>query len=222
MAGSSAIVGPRSRPRLRFACRAVIVLVLAMLAALSIASWFVPIALGLKALVIGLPCVLVGGGFVYLLATENRRRIARVSLKVVTRRAIGAVTTHVVLGLMAAGCISGVVAGPTGCPAGVSGICYQTATWAIRDGRYYELWPYDAQGDPIRNAPWVQITRGAYIAGAGADFRGVDDFGIFIAGFGYLLLVGVEASAAKYAEDRARRTPLEVRDMLPLPNEPRL
>lgn len=222
MAASSAIAGPRPRLRLRFACRAVLVLVLAMLTAFSIASQFVPIALGFKALVIGLPCALVGGGFVYLLATENRRKIARVSLKVVARRAIGAMTTYVILGLGAAGLISGSVGNSTGCPAGVSGSCYKTATWAIRDGRYYELWPYDAQGDSMRNAPWVQITRGAYIAGAGADFRGVDDFGIFIAGFGYLLLVGVEASAAKYVEDRARRTPLEVRDMLPRPNEPRL
>jgi hypothetical protein len=219
--GSSAIVGPRSRPRLRFACRAVIVLVLAMLTVFSIASWFVPIALGFKALVIGLPCALAGGGFVYGIATENRRLTPRVSLKAIGRRAIGAMTTYVVLGLGAAGYISGAVAGPTGCPAGVSGTCYQTASWAIRDGRYYELWPYDARGDSISNAPWVQITRGAYIAGAGADFRGADDFGIFVVGFAYLQLVGMEASAAKYVEDRARRMPLEVRSMLPGPNEPR-
>lgn len=60
-----------------------------------------------------------------------------------------------------------------------------------------------------------------YIAGAGAGFRGTDDFGIFMAGFAYLLLIAMEASAAKYVEDRARRVPLEVRDMLPRPNEPR-
>jgi hypothetical protein len=87
---ASTIVGPRARAG--YVPRAVILLVLAGLAAFSIVSHSVPVELGFKALVIGLPCVLFGGGFVYLLLTENRRSASRVSLKAIARYAMGTVT----------------------------------------------------------------------------------------------------------------------------------
>jgi hypothetical protein len=181
--------------------RAVLLLVLAGLAAFSIVSHFVPVELGFKALVIGLPCVLFGGGFVYLLLTENRRSASRGSLKTIARYAMGTVT-YVVLALGVTGVVSDSVGNSTGCPPGVSGICYKTATWAIHGHRYYELWPYDARGNSINNAPWAQITEDEYITGAGADFRQADGFGICIACLAYLMLAGKEVSEAAYAAQR--------------------
>jgi hypothetical protein len=98
--------------------------------------------------------------------------------------------------------VSDSVGNSTGCPPGVSGICDKTATWAIRGHRYYELWPYDAQGNSINNAPWVRITLDEYITGAGADFRQADGFGICLACLAYLMLVGTEASKAEHAAER--------------------
>ena len=207
--------------RLRGACKVVLVLVLVGLAVFSIVSHFVPVALGFKALVIGVPCVLAVAVLLSLFLLDRGRLAFRVSLKAIARHAMGTLT-WVILAVGATGIISGSLGNSTGCPAGVSGVCYKNGSWAIRDGRYYRLYPFDAQGDRISDAAWVQISKDEYTAGAGADFRGADDFGIWVAVFAYLLIVGREASTAKYAADRADRIPLQIRETLPHtnPSEP--
>lgn len=200
--------------RLRAVRKAVLVLVLVGLAASSIVSHFVPVALGFKALVIGVPCVLAVAVLLSRFLLERGQPTSRVSLKTIARHAMGTLT-WVILAVGAAGIISGSLGNSTGRPPGVSGICYTNGSWAIRDGRHYRLYPFDAQGDSINDAAWVQISKNEYTAGAGADFGGADDFGIWVAVFAYLLIVGREASTAKYATDRADRIPLRIRETLP-------
>lgn len=203
----------RAGLRLTPLARAVITAIIAGLAAFSIASHFVPVELGFKALVIGVPCVTAGSLSVYLFAMEGKQVVKRVSLKALVRRGMG-MAMYVSLALGSAGIISDFVGNSSGCPAGVSGSCYKTASWSIRDGGYYRLWPYDAQGNGITDAPWAQITESEYITGAGADFREADVFGIFVAGFAYLLVIALEILRQQAESDSG---PLELRTLLPGP-----
>lgn len=195
--------------------RAVITVMIAVLSAFSIASHFVPVELAFKALVIGVPCVTAGSLFVYLVVSERRWPASRVSLKTLARCAVGT-ATYVSLVLGATGIVSDFVGNSSGCPSGVSGSCYKTASWAIRDGGYYRLWPYDAEGNGITGAPWEQITENEYISGAGADFRQADGFGIFAAGFAYLLVVTLDIRRRQAGSGRGS---LEVRRPLPEPDQ---
>lgn len=179
--------------------KAVVVLELAGLAAVSITSHFVPLTLSFKTLAIGLPIGLFACGLVALSVDGRRHRIAPFPLKAVIRYAVGPLSL-VVLALVAVGLVSDSVGNSSGCPAGISGSCYKLASWSIRDGKYYELYPFDAQGSSVEGAPSVQITASEYNEGAGADLRGAIDFGIVVAAFNYLVVLMMEMLAVTLAD----------------------
>lgn len=201
----------------RTAGKATVVLELVGLAAFSTASHFVPVALSFKALVIGPPFVLFACSFVCLFVGGKKRQAAPISIKAVFRYVAGTLT-WAVLALVAVGAISNSVGNSTGCPAGITGTCYKTASWSIHDGHYYRPFPYDGQGDGIDGAPWVQITASEYTEGAGADFRQAIDFGICAAALNYLAILAMEASAAGYYPTGPVGAPFRAANSLPAQN----
>lgn len=201
--------------RWRTAGKAAVVLEMAGLVALSVVSHLEPLPLGLKALALGPPSALALACFTCAFVVGHRRpNSSKLPWKLIVRHAI-CTSTFIVLALGVAGGVSASIGNDVGCPQGEAGSCYKSGSWAIRDGRYYRLYPYDVHGNSISGAPWVQITEKEYIAGAGADLRDADGAGIGVASFAYLIIVAMEASAARSYAATAGGRVLQFREVLP-------
>jgi hypothetical protein len=173
-----------------------VVVVLAILLTFSVVSHEVPLSLGFKPLVIGLPCVVAAAQVVRLAILSRRGRIAKTSLVSIVKSAGGPLTV-VVLILGAFGFASDSIGNSSGCPSGISGVCYKISSWKIQDGKYYMLYPYDERGSSVASAQWVQISESEYISGAGADLRQAISFGVFIALFAYFMVLAEGAAVTR-------------------------
>lgn len=94
---------------------------------------------------------------------------------------------------------TGAVVGATG---NVSDACTSAATctkidnWQVSDGSYYRQYPYDAAGNDDPSAPWVRISRAAYVADVGSLLRSAAFFGLFALALGMLANLSAERQAS--------------------------
>ena len=191
-ARQAATVDGRSRGVLTW----IVIAVLMLLLAFSVASHEVPFSMSLKPLAIGTPCLVAAAQAVRLGLLSRNGRI--VKTPVLTILKLGStIFSAVILILAAFGFASVSLGNSSGCPSGVSGTCYKVAAWKIQDGMYYTLYPYDKKGDKVADAQWVQISESEYLSAAGADLRQAIGFGIGIALFAYFMILAEGASVTK-------------------------
>lgn len=173
-----------------------VVAVLAILLVFSIMSHEIPLGLGFKPLVIGIPCLVAAAQVARLAMLSRKGRIAKTSLASIVKSA-GEILTIAILILGACGFTSDLVGNSSRCPSNVSGVCYKISSWKVQGGKYYMLYPYDKQGNSVADARWVQITEAEYISGAGADLRQAISFGVFIALFAYFMVLAEGAAVTR-------------------------
>jgi hypothetical protein len=73
--------------------------------------------------------------------------------------------------------------------------CTKVDGWAVRNGGYYRQYPYNSQGGSDEQAPWVRISRSAYIAETGTLDRSAMTFGLFCLTMAMLVSILIEGSA---------------------------
>jgi hypothetical protein len=186
--------GRRGRQIIALAAIAVLV----MLLIVSVVSHEVPLSLGFKALVIGVPLVLVAGAGIRFVLLVRSQSLVKISWLTILKSA-GAVMTVVIITLGAGVFVSNTVGNSSGCPAGIAGVCYKTDGWKIQDGKYYVSYVSNQQGADNSVEPWTEISESEYLSGAGADLRQAIDFGVGVALFTYLMTL-IEGAARRRGE----------------------
>jgi hypothetical protein len=73
--------------------------------------------------------------------------------------------------------------------------CTKVDGWAVRNGGYYRQYPYNSQGRADEQAPWVRISRSAYIAETGTLDRSAMIFGLLSLTMAMLVSILIEGSA---------------------------